>query len=285
MLCARLEPNRMRKQTAQTLGLKAGLTSRPAFLAVRCRRATLKRKAPDELPRPAKQLRKELDDERLYGFIVTHPANLRYLCGYTGSNGLLLFFGGRPVFFTDGRYTQQARAEVLGRESSLPKARCLRRPAKSSAKEAGKIGYEADHTTVPRQNAGKVGPEENHLEANLRPDHAAANHQGRRRIEPLLRTLSAWEPRYIENALLRFSCRSANRRSPGGWSSPPVKPVPTVCRSRPLSQRQTLCSATRTRYRSATSPARICGSRFWCCTARLLLRHDAHRACWPRQSK
>ena len=48
------------------------------------------------------------------GFIVTHPANLHYLCGYTGSNGLLLFLGRRPVFFTDGRYTEQAKTEVAG---------------------------------------------------------------------------------------------------------------------------------------------------------------------------
>ena len=32
-----------------------------------------------------------LTGEDLDGFVVTHPANLRYLCGYTGSNGLLLF--------------------------------------------------------------------------------------------------------------------------------------------------------------------------------------------------
>ena len=53
-------------------------------------------------------------EQNLDGFAVTHPANLRYLCGYTGSNGLLLFLAGRRVFFTDGRYTQQAREEVQG---------------------------------------------------------------------------------------------------------------------------------------------------------------------------
>ncbi|HLI63864.1 MAG TPA: aminopeptidase P family N-terminal domain-containing protein, partial [Terriglobales bacterium] len=55
-----------------------------------------------------------LESERLDGFLVAHPANLRYLCGYTGSNGLLLFLDGRRTFFTDGRYTQQAREEVAG---------------------------------------------------------------------------------------------------------------------------------------------------------------------------
>ncbi len=61
-----------------------------------------------------KKFQQTLVDERLDGFVVTHPANLRYLCGYTGSNGLLLFLNGRKTFFTDGRYTLQAREEVKG---------------------------------------------------------------------------------------------------------------------------------------------------------------------------
>ena len=37
-----------------------------------------------------KKFQQTLDGHNLDGFVVTHPANLRYLCGYTGSNGLLL---------------------------------------------------------------------------------------------------------------------------------------------------------------------------------------------------
>ena len=54
-----------------------------------------------------------------------HPANLRYLCGYSGSNGLLLFLDGRRVFFTDGRYTQQAREEVRGARVVIAKGPLL----------------------------------------------------------------------------------------------------------------------------------------------------------------
>ncbi len=61
-----------------------------------------------------KNFQQTLAAERLDGFVVTHPANLRYLCGYSGSNGLLLFLNRRKTFFTDGRYTQQARGEVKG---------------------------------------------------------------------------------------------------------------------------------------------------------------------------
>ena len=45
--------------------------------------------------------------------LVIFPANVRYLTGYTGSNGMLLLFAsGEAYFFTDPRYRIQAAAEV-----------------------------------------------------------------------------------------------------------------------------------------------------------------------------
>src|SRR5580704_8802650 len=45
--------------------------------------------------------------------LVTFPSNVRYLTGYTGSNGLLLLSAsGQAHFFTDPRYRIQAAAEV-----------------------------------------------------------------------------------------------------------------------------------------------------------------------------
>ncbi len=85
----------------------------------------------------------------LDGFVVTHPANLRYLCGYTGSNGLLLFLGGRRVFFTDGRYTEQAREEVQGAGIVIAKGPLVEAAAKRIDKmKSAAIGFEADHTSV-----------------------------------------------------------------------------------------------------------------------------------------
>lgn len=48
--------------------------------------------------------------------LVTGAANVRWLCGFTGSNGQLVLAGEDAVFFTDGRYTQQAGDEVHGCE-------------------------------------------------------------------------------------------------------------------------------------------------------------------------
>ena len=39
------------------------------------------------------------------GMLVTHLPDVRYLCGFTGSNAALVLAGGRAVLFTDGRYT------------------------------------------------------------------------------------------------------------------------------------------------------------------------------------
>jgi len=96
-----------------------------------------------------KKFQQELERQKLDGFLVTHPANLRYLCGYTGSNGLLLFLGGRRTFFTDGRYTAQARAEVAGARVVIAKGPLLNDAVGMINRlRSAAIGFEADHTTV-----------------------------------------------------------------------------------------------------------------------------------------
>ncbi len=100
-----------------------------------------------------KEFARTLTGAHLDGFMVTHPANLRYLCGYTGSNGLLLFPGGRPVFFTDGRYTQQAREEVKGARLVIAKGPLLEAAGKLiGAMKSATVGFEADLTTVVAAN-------------------------------------------------------------------------------------------------------------------------------------
>ena len=96
-----------------------------------------------------RKLQRALAEQKLDGLVVTHPANLRYLCGYSGSNGLLLFLAGRRVFFTDGRYTEQAASEVQGARVVIAKGPLLGEAAKLLAKMgAASIGFEADYTTV-----------------------------------------------------------------------------------------------------------------------------------------
>lgn len=44
--------------------------------------------------------------------MVTNGADIRWLTGFTGSNGAVLVYGDRTVLFTDGRYTTQAAIEA-----------------------------------------------------------------------------------------------------------------------------------------------------------------------------
>jgi len=60
--------------------------------------------------------RRLLERERLGALLVLDLLNVRHLCGFTGSNGLLLLFESRALFFTDSRYTLQARGETHGVE-------------------------------------------------------------------------------------------------------------------------------------------------------------------------
>jgi Xaa-Pro aminopeptidase len=78
----------------------------------------------DHLDR-VRRLRERLSRHRLDSLLVTHPPNIRYLCGFTGSTGALVVGRGGAALFTDGRYTLQARDEVraarvvIGRKAPL----------------------------------------------------------------------------------------------------------------------------------------------------------------------
>jgi len=55
----------------------------------------------------------ETEDGHPDGILVTNPANIRWLTGFTGSAGVLLVTGERALLTSDGRYRTQA-AEQLG---------------------------------------------------------------------------------------------------------------------------------------------------------------------------
>lgn len=88
--------------------------------------------------------------------LVTHLPNVRYLCGFTGSSGALAVHEGKAVFFTDGRYTAQARAEVKHAKVVIAKGAPLNAAAKW-ARAHGKraLALEAQHTTLASHSALK----------------------------------------------------------------------------------------------------------------------------------
>ena len=61
-----------------------------------------------------KTVRKIIDSSRLDGVLFSSLENIRYLCGFTGSEGTFVLSQKEAFFLTDSRYWTQAEEEVKG---------------------------------------------------------------------------------------------------------------------------------------------------------------------------
>jgi Xaa-Pro aminopeptidase len=111
-----------------------------------------------------KKLRDHLATTRFDGLLVSHLPNIRYLCGFTGSAGLLLVEQGESVFLTDVRYDTQAHEEVKGAKVVIahkaPLAALGDFLTKRRKRSRGTtIGLESEHFTIAeRKRLGQVVP-------------------------------------------------------------------------------------------------------------------------------
>jgi Xaa-Pro aminopeptidase len=87
---------------------------------------------------------------RCDAFLVTHLPNIFYLCGFTGSSGVLLVEVDRATLFTDGRYSVQARQEVLGAKVRIERRSPLVSAAEALRRSRGKlrVAYPPERITV-----------------------------------------------------------------------------------------------------------------------------------------
>ena len=97
------------------------------------------------------------DGGALAGVLVTHLPDVRYLCGFTGSNAAVGVTRRAVRLFTDGRYTGQAAAEVGGGNSgakvqivpSAPAVAALQWLAAQVADgEDAAVAFDPNHTSV-----------------------------------------------------------------------------------------------------------------------------------------
>ena len=86
-----------------------------------------------------------LRERELDSLLVTNLLNVRYLTGFTGTNGACVITADELLFFTDFRYVEQAREQVaeferieLGRDILGDLAKRLR----------GRAGFDDEHLTV-----------------------------------------------------------------------------------------------------------------------------------------
>ena len=114
-----------------------------------------------------RRLREVLPTQHLDVLLITHPPNVHYLCGFTGSAGALVISESKSVFFTDGRYTEQARSEVQGPKTVISRKGPLAAAAEWLANNrrglagSGKcrVGFEAERLSVSgRKRLGAVLP-------------------------------------------------------------------------------------------------------------------------------
>ena len=134
------------------------------------------------------RLREALAAEGLDALIVQGAANLRYLTGYTGSNGLALVgAAGEDRFFTDFRYASQidrgARSGVRARDRRRGE---LLEALAAGARRARASASTTSPTSVRRhaRSSASTRPAAVELVAASGPRRATAGGQGRARRSP-----------------------------------------------------------------------------------------------------
>ncbi len=95
------------------------------------------------------KLRKRLQRDRLDGFLVTRPENVRYLSGYTGE-GVLLITPDRALLGADFRYWEQAERQAPDFELYKIVSRLdpLYPGLLAAAHRPRRVGYETIHVTM-----------------------------------------------------------------------------------------------------------------------------------------
>jgi len=103
--------------------------------------------APAPAPSRADRLAELLRERELDAVLVTNLVNLRYLTGFTGTNGLALVGAdGERAFLTDFRYLDQAEAQVTGEFERIRGKESLLEDA--ALRLAGRVGFDDEHLTV-----------------------------------------------------------------------------------------------------------------------------------------
>jgi len=87
-------------------------------------------------------------EQGIDALLVTHLPDVRWLCGFTGSNAALAVTAKKAVLFTDGRYTTQAREETRGPRVVIAKKSALRECCAFLGSSAKHAWFDPQHTTV-----------------------------------------------------------------------------------------------------------------------------------------
>jgi Xaa-Pro aminopeptidase len=84
-------------------------------------------------------------ERELDSLLVTNLVNVRWLCGFTGTNGACVLTSEERLFVTDFRYVEQARDEVTGFETVRGERDLL---GDLAGRLRGRAGFDDAHVTV-----------------------------------------------------------------------------------------------------------------------------------------
>jgi Xaa-Pro aminopeptidase len=101
------------------------------------------------------RLRLSVSKARADALLVTHLPNIKYLCGFSGSAGILLVEASRATLFTDSRYTLQAREQVHDTGVSIARQGLIRAVGEALRRSRGRLrlGYAPAQMTVAQKEA------------------------------------------------------------------------------------------------------------------------------------
>jgi Xaa-Pro aminopeptidase len=99
------------------------------------------------------RLRFRLTGLRADALLVSRLPNIQYLCGFSGSAGVLVVESSSSTLFTDSRYTFQAREELVGARVHIAKHGLLRAAAEFLRRRRGRprVAYSPGHVTVAQK--------------------------------------------------------------------------------------------------------------------------------------
>lgn len=109
-----------------------------------------------------KKLAELLRRQGLDALLITHLPNVRYLCGFTGTAGVILFQVSqrthKAAFYTDGRYDQQAHEEVQSAKVVVGKKSAFVEGCEAALKAKTRtLGFEAEQLSFAAyQQLGQV---------------------------------------------------------------------------------------------------------------------------------
>jgi Xaa-Pro aminopeptidase len=104
------------------------------------------------LPARVSDIHRILSDCRIEGLIFFDMNNIRYLTGFTGSDGILIIDEKYTILLVDGRYTAQARQEAVVSEIVEYKDKIKAIAAAIKKGKLKNIGFEAEAITVSLYN-------------------------------------------------------------------------------------------------------------------------------------